>query len=269
LGREILSMSILLDALKKSEAQRRLGQTPTLQTPVPGEFAMQNPASIWIPAAMSVVAGALIWWTVSAQYQKPETIAAASAGVAAPVEEGATASAPDPASGRQRSAKTPVMDFTETKAPLAGSADRSSAARDDSGQTPQSAVEPGQPEPGRYSEGAQVRAPESPSAAVRRAQRVAEADRVAAAERKREERLEPYEAESISYWQVPQSVRQDMPEMHITVLVYAENPSDRFLLVNGQRLHEHEELNEGLVLEEIKRDRAVFSYRNYRFHLKN
>jgi len=32
---------------------------------------------------------------------------------------------------------------------------------------------------------------------------------------------------------MPQSLRDSMPPLHITVLVYAEKPSDRFLLING------------------------------------
>jgi len=34
-------------------------------------------------------------------------------------------------------------------------------------------------------------------------------------------------------------------------------------------LHEKEELSDGLLLLEIQRDRAIFSYRNYRFQLKS
>ena len=52
------------------------------------------------------------------------------------------------------------------------------------------------------------------------------------------------------------------------MLVYAEKPEDRFLLINGQRLVEKEELTAGVVLEEIRRDGAVFRYRNYRFLVK-
>jgi general secretion pathway protein B len=83
------------------------------------------------------------------------------------------------------------------------------------------------------------------------------------------DRLEPYVSEPLSYWQMPQSLRDSMPPLHITVLVYAEKPSDRFLLINGERLHEKETLSDGLVLEEIQRDRAIFTYRNYRFQVKS
>ena len=79
---------------------------------------------------------------------------------------------------------------------------------------------------------------------------------------------ESYETETISYWQIPQSLRDGLPELRITVLVWAEVPEDRFVLLNGQRVKEQETLESGLTLEEIRRDRAIFSYRNYRFHLK-
>ena len=41
-----------------------------------------------------------------------------------------------------------------------------------------------------------------------------------------------------------------MPEIRITVMVYADEPADRFMLVNGQRLREKDSL-EGMELEEI------------------
>ena len=56
--------------------------------------------------------------------------------------------------------------------------------------------------------------------------------------------------------------------MHVSVLVYAVRPQDRFVLVSGQRLVEKDEIEGGVVLEEIRRDGAVFQYRNYRFLMK-
>ncbi len=73
----------------------------------------------------------------------------------------------------------------------------------------------------------------------------------------------------ISYWELPQGIRDNLPEIKITVLVYAENPDDRFLLSNGQRMVEKDELDGGLVLDEIRKDGAVFLYRNYRFLVKS
>jgi len=81
--------------------------------------------------------------------------------------------------------------------------------------------------------------------------------------------VEPHVAEPISYWELPQGIRDDLPEIKITVLVFAEHPGDRFLLSNGQRLVEKDELDGGLVLDEIRKDGAIFLYRNYRFLVKS
>jgi general secretion pathway protein B len=64
-------------------------------------------------------------------------------------------------------------------------------------------------------------------------------------------------------------MRDGLPDLRISVLVYAELPENRFVLMNGERLREGQELPNGLLLEEIRRDRAIFNYRNYRFYLKS
>jgi general secretion pathway protein B len=70
----------------------------------------------------------------------------------------------------------------------------------------------------------------------------------------------------ISYWRLPEPIRQEIsPPPRISVLVYADHPDDRFLLMNGSRFVEGDEPMAGMVLEEIRRDGAVFSYRLYRF----
>jgi general secretion pathway protein B len=75
-------------------------------------------------------------------------------------------------------------------------------------------------------------------------------------------------SEPITYWELPQGVRDSLPELRISVLVYAEQPQDRFLLMSGQRMVEKDEYEGGVVLDEIRRDGAVFLYRKYRFLVK-
>ena len=79
---------------------------------------------------------------------------------------------------------------------------------------------------------------------------------------------QPQATEPISFWELPQSVRDSLPELRITVLVYADRSEDRFLLMAGRRLFERDEFEPGIVLDEIRRDGAVFLYRNYRFLVK-
>lgn len=69
----------------------------------------------------------------------------------------------------------------------------------------------------------------------------------------------------INYWELPDNIRGELPEFRISVSVYAEEPADRFILINGRRLYQGEELQSGLVLREVQRDGVIFSYRRYRF----
>jgi general secretion pathway protein B len=272
-------MSILLDALRKSEEERRLGATPTLQTP---ERALEQAfhEQRWIPAVMITLAAIMITWIGTAQFHRVQPIP----GPLPPAIDSQSAEIPLQAETAQElldslainpdmpPATTPVMDFkAEPEAPA------ELRAADASGATEQNA----QPEPvAREVAGA---APvESVSAATGEALATPEAEAVGEpiaalvedlstsdiAARPDTGQPAPYSAEPISYWQIPQSLRESMPEMRITVLVYAENPRDRFLLINGKRLREKDEVSDGLVVEEIQRDRAIFTFRDYRFQLK-
>jgi general secretion pathway protein B len=75
----------------------------------------------------------------------------------------------------------------------------------------------------------------------------------------------PHKPEPIGYWELPDAVRSEVPEIKFSVLVYAKNPEDRFVLVNGQRLGEGDSVQSGLLVQEIRRDGVVFSYRLYQF----
>jgi general secretion pathway protein B len=117
----------------------------------------------------------------------------------------------------------------------------------------EAATEPQQP---------QGPADSAPATAGAAAQPVAETPTAAASQAAQ---ADPKTTEPISYWELPQGIRDSLPDLRITVLVYAESPENRFVLVGGQRLAEKDPYQEGVVLEEIRREGAVFLYRNYRF----
>jgi general secretion pathway protein B len=60
---------------------------------------------------------------------------------------------------------------------------------------------------------------------------------------------------------------QALPELHLDVHVYATNPSDRFVYVNMRKYHEGAALQEGPVVERIRRDGVVLNYQGLRFLL--
>jgi general secretion pathway protein B len=60
---------------------------------------------------------------------------------------------------------------------------------------------------------------------------------------------------------------QALPEMHLDVHVYSTKPSDRFVYINMRKYHEGSTLQEGPVLERIRRDGVVLNYQGLRFIL--
>jgi len=265
-------MSMLMEALRKSEAQRKLGKTPTLDSPVASENMAAGNDRTWIPAVMALLTAGVIGWTGLKQFQRPEspTVLPVSVQATEPQE-----TVPDqPAAvqtGRPRqSAKTPVMGFTAAKPSPGSDATAGTPVPNRSGGASQLPAKIPPVRSNRRSAVSVASTGESQDAASESQPPVeASGDPAESGSTRRQDRIEPTVPDSISYWQIPQSVRGDMPELRITVLVYSENPEDRFLLINGQRLHEKETLENGMVLDEIQRDRAIFNYRNYRFYLKN
>lgn len=231
-------MSMLLDALKKSEQQRRLGAKPDIHSAVdePAGRASE-PLGRWLPVVLVVVAVLVMAWFGWRQFAPPpatvdvDAPALAERGTAAPATPDETESATPPQAAAA-GPRTPVETYS----------------------APPPAASPGP--------AAATPAMPPPSAIpVRQAARPAPSPTPPASG-------EPYRPAVMSYWELPQGVRDGLPQFRVTVLVYAEDPADRFLLVNGVRLKEKDELQAGVVLDEIRRDGAVFRARNYRFLVK-
>jgi general secretion pathway protein B len=262
-------MSILLEALKKSERQRQLGQTPTLQTGVEDQSQSQSGLNHWIPLSLMVLSACVMVWFGWQQFRVPELgdAPAIPSTVATTDEESQPRTmteyfqsksksreeqaAPPPANSKKsEDEKTRLnqtfneftADNTEAEA-APPTSDQIVAAELSS--TQDSEAEPSTSRP-RQSRSEPVQPQADPG----------------------QSDLEPHIAEPISYWELPQGIRDNLPEIRITVLVYAEEPEDRFLLTNGQRMAEKDELQGGLVLDEIRRDGAIFLYRKYRFLVK-
>lgn len=60
---------------------------------------------------------------------------------------------------------------------------------------------------------------------------------------------------------------QALPELHLDVHVYATKPADRFVYINMRKYREGNTLQEGPVLERIRRDGVVLNYQGLRFIL--
>jgi hypothetical protein len=73
---------------------------------------------------------------------------------------------------------------------------------------------------------------------------------------------------AISFWQLPEMTRNSLPEMRINVMVYDEDPSQRFIIMDRKRFVEGDEIAANLQLETVQRDRALFRYGAYLFYVK-
>ena len=104
-------MSILLDALKKSEEQRQLGKTPDIHGSGDHKPAGEwKPVQLWLPLLLSIAAVVVMSWFGLKQYREPEiaTISAAPAVSERPAP--LANSQPEPASP-EPTARTPVESF--------------------------------------------------------------------------------------------------------------------------------------------------------------
>ena len=272
-------MSILLEALRKSERKQRPHETPTIHSEVQSGSAAGSlrilPMSMLLITAL-LLTGWFVWrqYRVAGEgYQPPVTLAADKVHrVAQPVavEQGATndaAKPPAPAVKKQK--RTPVESY---EPPV-----QSKTAPEIAANAPAADKQPGAASAKGNSKKATGQAPSSVPAnknpPSRRDGPVAGNSAAAASKpdttgkdvQTAKEVFHPGEPEPIGYWELPDSIRADVPVIKFSVLVYAANPADRFVLVNGQRLGEGDTLKPGLVVKEIRREGVVFSYRLYQF----
>jgi general secretion pathway protein B len=67
--------------------------------------------------------------------------------------------------------------------------------------------------------------------------------------------------------ELPEDVRRSLPALQIGGSVYSEDSASRFLMVNGQLLHENDKPTADLVLERIELKSAVLIYKGYRYRI--
>lgn len=282
-------MSILLDALRKSEERRRLGQAPDIHSPEAGGQAQASSRRWWLWGSMIALVGLVAAWVGWQQLGTTETVPGAAVESAAVAGAGAESAAgveaepaqepagSSPVSGVVAAAQSPVESLSADQGARTDAAVTSSSRSASKQsrvnrsftefQAPQEEVAEAAPGnvPAAGSEETPVAAePATPAEKTL----LSDEARPRAPENAAPGAPDPRTTEPISFWELPQKIRDSLPDLRITVLVYAERPEDRFLLMAGNRVVEKDQLPDGVVLDEIRRDGAVFTYRNYRFLVK-
>jgi hypothetical protein len=263
-------MSILLEALRKTEQQQR--PAPTIHDEDPAG-STPEPLLSWPMVAMMAVALVVSGWAVWRQYAAPEgvyrpPVTLVSSQAAGTQTQAARESAVDTPAGEAATppAKVATSPATATQKPPAQSPQRSQRTPVETYNPP--AAETPAPGSARETGESKPAAPATNTARRPAADATATSARGAAKptpETGTPEAVKPHIPEPIGYWELPDAVRANVPEIKFSVLVYDADPEGRFVLINGQRLGEGDELQQGLAVGEIRRDGVVFTYRLYRF----
>lgn len=247
-------MSILLEALRKSEKNQHSPEAPSIHTD-----DQQDPATDSIKtgplALLLVVALFASGWFVWQQYQPP-------AGSYQP---------PVTLEADQTRAVTTPAENSEATGEKTMQAVPSGTVANNSSVRPRTPVESYQATTRNTSQAKPATPKPAENDPVK--QLVNDSDKQSATRKETplesvgvvKEEPRPREPEPISYWELPDAIRADLPEIKFSVLVYAKNPADRFVLINGQRLVEGDSPQPGLIVKEIRRDGVVFSFRLYQF----
>jgi len=233
------NMSYILEALKKAQAERQLGELPTIHAPhiygAASDASAGGRKPVWLKlGALSLAA--VVMLSVLAWRQPWQ--AAVQAPPAVPVK--AVPAAPLPAltvALAKTAAPTPVP--VPSPAPVPAPVPAAALA------APKPKLEQPRPTP------------------------VAVAA-VAAATTPKPEPQAPAAASDdgvLTLRELPEPIQRQIPPMVLGGYIYSKNPADRLLLIDKVLRHEGEELAPGLMLEKLQPKSAVFSYQGYRYRV--
>lgn len=261
-------MSYILDALKRSQQQRELGQVPTLaDAPYPdaGRPARSGP---WLAVALLLATVAVLLAIYAAFGVRSGGVTAAAPPLPLPLPPVAPALVDVPVPAVIAPA-TP--DGATNPQPLP---------------RPSGQVPPAPRAPGRAAAPAVPTAPpvESPAQPGPADEILPELRREIAAfkaqlQRDQASLVEPAPAQIPAapvvssparpspppLAELPPELRQGIPELRVSVYVYSADPQRRFVILNSRRLSEGERSADGLLLEEIGPNGLVLEYGGRRF----
>jgi general secretion pathway protein B len=275
-------MSYILEALKKAQAERQLGNAPTIHAPQPvqaaepGAVASRKPLFIGLGAgALVVAAGALFMWqrgSAPAAVAVPAPAVAAAPAVAG--RESAATASPCAAAG----AASNTLEVSAPPEPVAPPHPAHAAeprveeapARHAPSVAGRAGADARTPAPVSGPAAAPASAPAvAPALPAVRTAPVAVAPRAAATPAPAPASVPaPAPEDSLPYLhQLPDTIQRDIPRVSFGGYMYSANPADRLLLVDKALRHEGEEVGPGLVLEKLLPKAAVMNYRGVRYRV--
>jgi general secretion pathway protein B len=260
-------MSYILEALKKAQAERQLGDTPTLHAAQVVADAPVRATGSRMPMLVGAAAGmvgagaaAMLFWRHEAP---PQTLAHAPAAtapaIAAPAVPaaapgGATAATNTVAAPAQVAAASPAI---AAPPPVALAPHAAPVPARAASQAP--APVTARPSPQSLAAGLRADAPartEPPPAAGDPAARMPSPASAPATEEVVRTLAE-----------LPDAIQREVPKVAFGGYMYSPNAADRLVLVDKTLRHEGEEVAPGLLLEKLLPKTAVLNYKGYRFRV--
>ena len=227
-------MSYILEALKKAQAERQLGNAPTIHAPSPS-YAPPASGGNRKPLLIGLGAGALVVaaGAVFLLRQPPAAAPVQVAGTAAPalvVPTPAPVPAPVPVPAEPvvqpvpaRPKEAPARVKPEPVAPAVEPEPRRAETVEPVFEAPRAAVPPAAP----------------PSA---------------------DDSVGPVQS-------LPEALQREVPKVAFGGYIYSPNPAERLLLVDKMLRREGEEVAPGLVLERLLPKAAIMNFRGYRYRV--
>ncbi|MCI4569343.1 general secretion pathway protein GspB [Lysobacter sp. CFH 32150] len=237
-------MSLILEALRKSEAERRRGQSPDLYAELPPVARMQRqPMPIWLWLVIGVAAFAMVLWLLYSL--RPPLAPAAIGTTASDVAAGdightAASNADAPRVNPSTAYTPPVRTVQPTRNPTPDVA------------TPPSPVVAPPPAPAATPDAAAIAppptaAPEPLPAPPPPAPVASNDDLLQLADLSAEE-------------------RKQLPPLKLSMHMWNDAPAQRFVIIDGHRLAEGDRIG-NMVLEAIRTDGVVLDWNGRRFKL--
>lgn len=253
-------MSYILEALRRAERERERGQVPGLHDQTLPPVAPRSRLARWplaaglgLVAAVGAAALLALGWRL---------------GVEAPAARGNAAStakapaAPEASSAARAADMSPAPPAASSAASGAGPAAPALAAAASAVPAgPLAAVRGRREAPGRHSSAAPVVVAASGAARPAASSALTSSGQAAAAA------AAPSAARAVPLAELSPAERAELPPLAIGGAVYSESAASRFVLVNGQVVHEGEAAAPGVTLERIGPRSAVLRWRERRIEL--
>jgi general secretion pathway protein B len=247
-------MSYILEALKKAQAERQLGNAPTLHAPTLQSVDRSSAgARFKKPLLLLIVAMGVVIAALLAMVLKPAAAPANApvvqdaAGAPAPAAQPALASAA-PAVPSRAQAQAPAPVAADTPAPLPA---------------PVAALPPPvatlTPAPRKHNE-----PPTAQAAPVLAANASASP---AAAPGAPAKPAVAFEEPVQNLRDLPEPIQRSIPQVAVGGYIYSKNASDRLLLIDKVLRREGDEVAPGLKLEKLNPKEAVFNFKGYRYRV--